>query len=72
MRRKVSLIQGQYLLGCLVGLWTIVEAWESLEVAVGMFYLDKKLMHQDPIGLLQRIVDVVLEAFSSIKLKHNL
>ncbi len=41
-------------------------------VAVELFCLDKKMMHQDLIGLLQCIGDVVLEGLSSIKSKHHL
>ena len=51
----------------MVGLWTVVQAWESLKVAVELFYLDKKLTYRNPIGLLQCIGDVLLECLSSIK-----
>ncbi len=31
---KVSVILGQYLLSCLIGLQAVVQAWKCLEVAV--------------------------------------
>ena len=47
-----------------------MQALASLEV-VDVFYLDKKMMYQDPIGLLQCIGDVV-EGLSGIKSTHLL
>ncbi len=70
MSRKVSIIKRQYLLGSLISLWAVVQAGQCLEVAVKLFYSDKKLTNRNPVGLFQRIRDVILEGLARVMTEH--
>ncbi len=48
---KVCIIQGQYFLGGWIGLGTVEQTRQRLEVAVKLFHSDKELMYRNPIGL---------------------
>ena len=72
MSRKVCVIQGQYLLGGCIYLGTVEQARQRLEVAVELFHLDEKLMYQNPIGLLQRVHNIIFKQLAGVKTKHGL
>ena len=67
---EVGVIQGQYLLSGLISLRAVKQAGQCLEVAVELFYSDKKLTYRDPVGLLQCVGDVVLEGLAHIMMEH--
>jgi hypothetical protein len=69
---EVSVIQGQYLLGGLISLWAVIQARQCLEVAVELFNPDKKLLNQNPMWLLQRVCDIILEGLTCIMMEHLL
>ena len=70
--REVSVIQGQYFLGRRIRLGTVKQARQRLEIAVKLFDSDEKLTYRNPIGLFQRVRDVVLERLAGVKTKHGL
>ena len=72
MSHEVSIVQGQFLLGVLINLWAVVQAWYCLKVAVQMFNSNKKMMNRNTAWLLQYVVDVILEGLTCIMLEHLL
>ena len=72
MSRKVCIIQGQYLLGGRIRLGTVEQTRQCLEVAVELFHSDKKLTYWNPIGLLQRVRNIILKHLAGVKMKHGL
>ena len=72
MSREVSVIQGQYFLGRRICLGTVKQARQRLEIAVKLFDSDEKLTYRNPVGLLQRVRDVVLERLTGVKTKQGL
>ena len=70
MCHEVSVIKRQYLLGGLISLWAVEQARQCLEVAVKLLYSDKKLTYRNPVGLLQRIHNIVLEGLARAMTKH--
>ena len=70
MGHEVGVIKRQYLLGGLISLRVVEQAWQCLEVAVELFYSDKKLTYRNLVRLLQRVGDVVLEGLARIMTEH--
>ncbi len=70
MCRKVSVIKRQYLLGGLISLRAVEQAGQCLEVAVELFYLDNKLPYRNPVRLLQRVSNVILEGLARVMSEH--
>jgi hypothetical protein len=70
MCHEVSIIKRQYLLGGLISLRAVEQAGQGLDVAVELFYSDKKLTYQNPVRLLQRVCDLVLKGLARIMMEH--
>ena len=72
LMNKMLAVQGQYLLGGCICLGTVEQTRQRLKVAVELFHSDKKLTYRNPIGLLQRVRNIVLKCLAGIKTKHCL
>jgi hypothetical protein len=65
-----SAFKRQYLLAGRISLRAVEQAGQCLEVAIELFYLDKKLTYRNPVRFLQRIRDVVLEGLTRVMTEH--
>jgi hypothetical protein len=61
MSREVRVVQGLDYLGCLVRACAEIQAWEIVKVAIELLDSHQKLTNRSPVGLPQRVCDVILQ-----------